>query len=114
MKLVIAVFPPDRLDEVRESLLAAGIARITVMRCSGRARPDASPKLFRGRAVAPSLVSHVRVEVACNDEFVDPAIEAIVSGVRRGEGQVGDGKVFVVPLERCIRIRTGETGPEAV
>ena len=114
MKLVIAIIQPDCLDQVREALLAVDIPRITVMRCSGRARPDASPELFRGQAVAPALEGRVRIEIACNDEFVDPAIEAIVSGARHGNGKNGDGKVFVVPLERCVRIRTGESGPEAV
>ncbi|MCR9161379.1 MAG: P-II family nitrogen regulator [Nannocystaceae bacterium] len=114
MKLVIAIIQPDCLDQVREALLAADIPRITATRCSGRARPDASPELFRGRAVAPTLEGRVRIEIVCNDEFVDPAIEAIVSGARHGDGENGDGKVFVVPLERCVRIRTGESGPSAV
>ena len=114
MKLIIAIIQPSRLDQVREALLSADIPRITVMRCSGRARPDADPELFRGQAVAPSLESRVRVEIACNDDAVDAAIEAILSGARSGEGEVGDGKIFVVPLERCIRIRTGESGLEAI
>jgi len=114
MKLVIAIIQPSRLDQVREALLAADIPRITVMRCSGRARADAEPELFRGQAVAPTLESRVRVEVACNEDHVDPAIEAILAGARSGGGEVGDGKIFVVPLERCIRIRTGESGPAAI
>lgn len=113
MKLVIAVIQPDRLDQVREALLDADIPRITVMRCSGRARPDAEPELFRGQSVAPSLESRVRIEIACNDEFVDAAIESILVGARSGR-ENGEGKIFVVPLERCIRIRTGESGPDAV
>ncbi|MEM6294886.1 MAG: P-II family nitrogen regulator [Myxococcota bacterium] len=114
MKLITAIIQPDTLDAVREALLRADVTRITVSRASGRARPDASPELFRGTAVAPALQARVRLEIACNDEFVDPAIDAILSAARHGDGETGDGKIFVVPLERCIRIRTGESGPDAI
>ncbi|MCA9705623.1 MAG: P-II family nitrogen regulator [Myxococcales bacterium] len=114
MKLLTAIIQPDKLDEVREALLAAQIQRITVSRCTGRARGDASPELFRGREVAPTLQARVRIDIALNDDFVDRAIEAILAAARHGPGEQGDGKIFVVPLEQCIRIRTGESGPGAI
>lgn len=114
MKLLTAIISPDKLDQVREALLAAEIPRITVSRCTGRARADASPELFRGQEVAPTLQARVRIDIALNEDFVDRAIEAILSAARHGKGEHGDGKIFVVPLDRCIRIRTGESGPAAV
>ncbi|MEM9457010.1 MAG: P-II family nitrogen regulator [Myxococcota bacterium] len=114
MKLLTAIISPDKLDEVREALLAAEIPRITVSRCTGRARADASPELFRGQEVAPTLQARVRIDIALNEDFVDRAVEAIQGAARHGKGEHGDGKIFVVSLEQCIRIRTGETGPGAV
>lgn len=114
MKLLTAIIQPDKLEEVREALLAAEIPRITVSRCTGRARADASPELHRGQQVAPALEARVRIDIALNEEFVDRAIEAILRAARHGGGEPGDGKIFVVPLERCIRIRTGESGTAAI
>ncbi len=114
MKLVTAIIQPDKLDEVREALLKAEITRITVSRCSGRGRAD-QVDLYRGQVVAPDLINKVRLDIACNDAFVDIAIDAILKGAKHGpEGKIGDGKIFVTDLERCIRIRTGETGGEAI
>ena len=114
MKLLTAIIQPDKLDEVREALLAVGIPRITVSRCTGRARADAEPELHRGQLVATALEAKVRIDIALTEEFVEQAIEAILLAARHGDGEQGDGKIFVVPLERCIRIRTGESGPAAV
>lgn len=114
MKLLTAIISPDKLDEVREALLAAEISRITVSRCTGRARTDVSPEIYRGQEVAPTLQARVRIDIALNDDFVDRAIEAILGAARHGKGEQGDGKIFVVPLERCIRIRTGEAGSAAI
>ncbi|MEM7157811.1 MAG: P-II family nitrogen regulator [Myxococcota bacterium] len=114
MKLLTAIIQPDKLEEVREALLAAEISRITVCRVTGRARADASPELFRGREVAPALQARVRIDIALNDDFVKPAIDAILSAARHGEGEQGDGKIMIVPLEQCIRIRTGESGTAAI
>ncbi len=113
MKLVTAIIQPDKLDEVRDELVKAEISRITVSRCTGRGRAEEFD-LHRGQKVAPSLISKVRIDIACNDEFVDVAIAAILRGAKHESGQVGDGKIFVTPLERCIRIRTDEQGIEAV
>ncbi len=114
MKLITAIIQPEKLDEVRESLLKAEITRITVSRCSGRGRAD-QVDLYRGQVVAPDLINKVRLDIACNDEFVDITINAILSAARHGDGgKIGDGKIFVTNLERCIRIRTGEEGGEAI
>lgn len=113
MKLVSAIIQPDRLDAVREALMAAQIARITVYRVSGRGK-QAEENLFRGETIAPHLISKVRLDIACRDEQVPAICQAIMAGARHGNGTVGDGKIFVLPLEECIRIRTGERGTAAL
>jgi nitrogen regulatory protein P-II 1 len=113
MKLVTAIIQPDRLDAVREALVQAEITRITVSRCSGRGRAE-GVALYRGQALAPELLPKVRLDIACNDEFVDITIDAILSAARHGNGKIGDGKIFVTPLEQCIRIRTNERGGQAI
>ena len=113
MKLVTAIIQPDKLDEVRESLIAAEIYRITVSRCTGRGRAEETD-LYRGQEIAPALVSKIRLDVACNDEFAEVAIGAILGAAKHNDGEVGDGKIFVTPLEQCIRIRTEERGNEAI
>jgi nitrogen regulatory protein P-II 1 len=113
MKLVTAIIQPDKLDQVRESLIEAEIYRITVSRCTGRGRAEESD-LYRGQQIAPALVSKIRLDVACNDEFAEVAIDAILRAAKHDDGQVGDGKIFVTSLEQCIRIRTEERGNEAI
>jgi len=111
MKLITAIIQPDKLDAVREALIKREIYRISVSRCTGRGRAEETD-IYRGQEVAPDLIPKVRIEIACNEEFVEPAIEAILESAR--SGNIGDGKIFVTPLERCIRIRTGEEGSEAI
>lgn len=113
MKMIIAIIQPNKVDEVREALYAAEIFRITVNRVAGHGQ-QVEPEIYRGQQVAATLVPKVRLEIACNDSFVQPCIDAILKSARHGEGTIGDGKVFVMPLEQCIRIRTGETGGEAI
>lgn len=113
MKLVTAIIQTDKLEAVREALLQAEVYRITVNRCTGRGQAQETD-LYRGQAVAPDLLPKVRVDIACNDDFVEKAVAAILDGARHGGGEVGDGKIFVTPLEECIRIRTGERGTDAV
>ena len=113
MKLVTAIIQPDKLDEVRESLIAAEIYRITVSRCTGRGRAEETD-LYRGQEIAPALVSKIRLDIACNDEFLEIAIDAILRAAKHENGEVGDGKIFVTPLEQCIRIRTEERGNDAI
>ncbi|MCG3205618.1 MAG: Nitrogen regulatory protein P-II [Elusimicrobia bacterium] len=113
MKLITAIIQPDRLDLVREALIAAEISRITVSRVSGHGR-GVDEELYRGQVVAPNLIPKIRLEIACNDEFVEVACNAIIKAARHGDGKIGDGKIFVTPLEQCIRIRTGERGGSAI
>jgi len=113
MKLIVAIIQPERLDAVREALISSEIYRITVSRCAGRGRAS-DTDIYRGMEVAPEMLPKVRLEIACNDDFVKPACDAIIAGARRGGGELGDGKIFVLPLEQCIRIRTAEEGGEAI
>jgi nitrogen regulatory protein P-II 1 len=113
MKLITAILSPDKLDEVREALIKAEITRITVSRCSGHGRAEAE-ELYRGQVVVPNLQDRVRLDIACNDAFVDITVDAILSAARHGPGEIGDGKIFITHLEQCIRIRTGERGGGAI
>ena len=113
MKLVTAIIQPDMLPMVRMALIDAEITRITVSRCAGHGRQD-DINLYRGQEVTPDLIPKVRIDIACNDEFVEIAINAILESARHNGGTVGDGKIFVTPLEECIRIRTGERGGTAI
>jgi nitrogen regulatory protein P-II 1 len=113
MKLIIAVIQPDKLDEVHQALIDAEIFRVTVSRVTGHGQQE-DPDLYRGEEVAPSLIPKVRLEIAVNDAFVDPTVDAILAGAKHGEGTIGDGKIFILPLEECIRIRTGERGGSAI
>lgn len=114
MKLLTAIIQPDKLDEVREALIAAEITRITVSRCTGHGRAE-DQELYRGQKVVPNLINKVRLEIALNDAFLEPCIEAILKSARSGkDGKIGDGKIFVTELAECIRIRTGERGGTAI
>jgi len=116
MKMVVAVIQPYRLEDVRKALVEREIYRLTIHRVTGHGRPAEGDDtdLYRGRQITPDLFPKVRIEIAVNDEFVEPTIEAILEGATHGGGEPGDGKIFVLPLERCIRIRTGERGPHAI
>jgi len=114
MKLIVAIIRENQLDQVRESLIEAGVSRITVNHVSGHGR-RITEEVYRGQVIVPNLIPNVRLEVAVNDEFVDTTCDAIVKGTKANQdGLVGSGKIFVMPLERCIRIRTGEEGPKAI
>jgi len=113
MKLIIAIIQPDKLDEVREALIAAEITRITVSRVTGHGRQEGE-ELYRGQIVIPNLIPKVRLEIACNDEFVKITCDTIIKTARHENGKVGDGKIFIMPLEECIRIRTGDKGGAAI
>lgn len=115
MKLVIAIIQPDMLNQVRESLVEEGITRITVSRCTGRGKATDEELIYRGQTVAPSLIPKIRLDIACNDEFVDTCVQAIMKSAKHGEkGAIGDGKIFVIPLEQVHRIRTEESGSDAI
>ncbi len=113
MKLIIAVIQPDKLVEVHNALVDSEILRITVTRCTGHGRQE-DPDIYRGQIVNPDLIPKVRLEIAVNDEFIEPTIAAIEMAARHGEGMIGDGKIFVIALEECVRIRTGERGKKAI
>lgn len=113
MKLIIAIIQPDKLDEVHQALIAAEIFRVTVSRVTGHGQQE-DPELYRGEEVVPSLLPKVRLEIAVNDAFVEPTIEVILRAAKHGGGVIGDGKIFILPLEETIRIRTGERGGSAI
>lgn len=113
MKLIIAIIQPDKLDEVHQALIAAEIFRVTVSRVTGHGQQE-DPELYRGEEVAPSLIPKVRLEIAVNEAFVEPTVNAILGAAKHGDGDIGDGKIFIMPLEEVIRIRTGERGGSAI
>jgi nitrogen regulatory protein P-II 1 len=113
MKLITAIIPPDRLDHVREALIQADITRITVTRVAGHGRQE-DIEYYRGLQIAPSLIPKVRLDIAVNDQFVDITIDTIVKAARHESGEIGDGKIFVTPMEQCVRIRTNERGGTAI
>ena len=114
MKLITAIIQEDKLDEVREALIAAEITRITVTRVDGHGRQE-DAEIYRGLVVVPNLIPKVEIKIAVNEEFVDTTIDTILKAARHGnDGKVGDGKIFIAPLEECIRISTGQRGGEAI
>ena len=114
MKLVTAIIDETRLDMVREALIEADITRITVQRVSGHGQQK-TVSIYRGKKIVPNLIPKVKVEIAVNEQFVDVTVDAIIKAARsNSEGKVGDGKIFITPLDECIRIRTGEKGGQAI
>ena len=114
MKYIIAVIQPDRLDEVLLELTRVEVHLVTVSNVMGRGRQRGIAEVYRSHKEAGSLLRKVKLEMAVNEEFVKPTLKAIHKGARTGEGQIGDGKVFVLDLAECLRIRTGETGGIAI
>ena len=112
MKLVIGIVRPEKANDVLEALYRAEVRGVSISRVQGHGGELDRVETYRGTTVQVGLSDKVRFEVAVSDDFVDPTIDAISAGARTGE--VGDGKVFVVPLERAVRIRTGETDRAAV
>ena len=112
MKLITAILKPFKLDDVREALSEIGVKGVTVTEVKGFGRQKGHTELYRGAEYVVDFLPKVKVEVAVIDEMVEPAIEAITRIA--STGKIGDGKIFVTALEQVIRIRTGETGPDAV
>ena len=112
MKLVIGIVRPEKANDVLEALYRAEVRGVSISRVQGHGGELDRVETYRGTTVKMGLSDKVRFEIAVSDPFVEPAIEALCEGGRTGE--VGDGKIFVVPLERAIRIRTGETEEGAV
>ena len=112
MKYIIAVIQPDRLDDILEKLEQKEIHLVTVSNVMGRGRQKGIAEVYRSHKEAGSLLRKTKLEIAVNDAFVQATIDAILEGGRTGN--IGDGKIFVLDLPRCIRIRTGEDGHEAI
>jgi nitrogen regulatory protein P-II 2 len=112
MKLLTAIIKPFKLEEVREALSEIGVQGITVTEVKGFGRQKGHTELYRGAEYVVDFLPKVKVELALGDDMVDRAIEAITKAARTGK--IGDGKIFVQPLEQVVRIRTGETGKDAV
>ena len=114
MKLITAIIREVQLDKVREALIEADIKRITVSRVSGHGQQRIE-EMYRGQIIVPDLIPKIKIEIAVNDAFVDITVDTILRAARTNEnGSVGDGKIFISPLEECIRIRTGERGGTAI
>lgn len=115
MKLIIAIIQPNKLEDVKAALTDVEVFRLTVMDCQGFGRQKGQTEVYRGHEFTVNLLRKVQLQIAVNEEFVEPTVDAIMKAGRTGEkGQIGDGKIFVVPMDDCIRIRTGERGPDAI
>lgn len=115
VKLIIAIIQPNKLEAVKEALTEVDVHRLTVMDCQGFGRQKGQTGVYRGHQFSVNLLRKVQLQIAVNEEFVEPTVSAILKAGRSGEkGEIGDGKVFVLPMDDCIRIRTGERGTEAI
>ena len=112
MKMVMAIIKPFKLDDVREALAEAGVQGITVTEVKGFGRQKGHTELYRGAEYVVDFLPKVKIEAAVSDDLVERVIEAVETAARTGK--IGDGKVFVYDLEQVVRIRTGETGKEAL
>lgn len=112
MKMVIAIIRPEALEPLKEALVKVDVAKMTVSQVRGCGQQMGYTETYRGNIVNVNLLSKVRVEIAVNDNFEQITIDAIMSAARTGK--IGDGKIFVLPIEKCYRIRTGEEGPVAI
>jgi nitrogen regulatory protein P-II 1 len=112
VKLVVAIVKPFKLDEVKEALREAGVNGLTTTEVEGFGRQRGHTEVYRGAEYQVDFVPKVKVEVLCDDEQVTQVVDAIVRGARTGK--IGDGKIWVVPAEQVVRIRTGEMGPDAI
>ncbi len=112
MKLIVAYVKPERLNAVKQELYKNEIFKISVTNVLGCGQQKGYHESYRGVDVEVNLLKKIRIEIAVNQDFVQPTIDSIIAGAKTGN--IGDGKIFVIPLEDCIRIRTGETGQEAI
>jgi len=112
MKLVVAYLQPQKLNSVKQALFAKEIYKMSVTNALGCGQQKGFHENYRGVDVEVNLRKKVRIEIAVNEDFVDQTVDAIIEGARTGN--IGDGKIFVLPVEECIRIRTGEKGHEAI
>ncbi len=112
MKLIIAMIQPHKLPDVKQELFKNGIYKMTVTNVLGAGQQKGYTETYRGVLTEVNLIKKIRLEIAVNEEFIEPTLEAIKKGSRTGK--IGDGKIFVLDLGRCIRIRTGEEGENAI
>ena len=112
MKLVMAIIQPHKLEDVKKELYKADVNLITVSPVMGHGKQMGVNEFYRGIKETGNLLRKVQIEIAVNEKFVEPTIKAIIKGAK--SGNIGDGKIFVLDLQRCIRIRTEEEGPEAI
>ena len=112
MKLIIAIIQPHRLEQVKEELYKAEVNLITVNEVLGHGRQKGIDEVYRGYKETGNLLRKVRLEIAVNDNFVEQTINALIKGAQTGK--TGDGKIFVMPLDQCVRIRTAELGSAAI
>jgi nitrogen regulatory protein P-II 2 len=112
MKMVIAIIQPEKLDAVKEALFNAEVCKMTVSRVRGCGQQAGYDEHYRGQVKRVNLIEKIRIEIAVNDEFVAPTVKAIVKGAK--SDTIGDGKIFVMPMGDCIRIRTEEAGSDAI
>ena len=112
MKLIIAYIQPEQLNEVKQSLYEKEVYKMSVTNAMGCGQQKGYHETYRGADIEVNLLKKVRIEIAVNDDYVDTVVEAVIAGARTGN--IGDGKIFILDLPECIRIRTGEKGPEAV
>ncbi len=112
MKLVAAIIKPFKLDDVREALSEIGVTGITVVEVKGFGRQKGHTELYRGAEYVVDFLPKIKVEIAVAEDQVESVVEAVTNAAQTGK--IGDGKIFVYPLEQVIRIRTGESGPEAL
>jgi nitrogen regulatory protein P-II 2 len=112
MKLVIAIIKPFKLDEVRQALTAIGVHGMTVTEVKGYGRQKGHTEIYRGAEYVVNFLPKLRIEIAVSTELADKAVEVITKGARTG--QIGDGKIFVTPIDHALRIRTGETDSDAL
>ena len=112
MKLIIAYIQPDRLNSVKKALYERQIFKMSVTNALGCGQQKGYHETYRGADIEVNLLKKIRLEIAVNEDFVQPTIDGIIAGAKTGN--IGDGKIFVQNLDECIRIRTGETGSEAI
>lgn len=112
MKMVVVIVRPEALEDVKEALFKAEIFKMTVNHVKGCGQQKGYTESYRGNIITVNLLNKVRLEIVVNDEFVKPTVDAIINAARTGN--IGDGKIFVLPVEQCYRIRTGEEGNDAI
>jgi nitrogen regulatory protein P-II 2 len=113
VKLIVAYIQPDKLNPVKDELFKAQVGKFSVIaNAQGCGQQKGYTEAYRGHVTQVNLRPKIRIEIAVNDDFVQITVDAIIRGAR--SGQIGDGKIFILPLEQCIRIRTGDTGPNAI